>query len=138
MKMFLGMSLIVFALGIAILPQYTTCQSQGRSLALANGSTVPMKCNWTAQGEIAVAAPLVAVGVMALASRRRESFRNLSVMGLILGVLAMLLPTTLIGVCSSQMPCNLIMKPGLLAMGSLVSAVSVVGLVTSLRGGRAD
>ncbi len=136
-KRFFGISLIVIALGIAILPQYTTCQHFGNSLALANGKTTPMKCNWTAQAEIAVAAPLAVVGVMVMASRR-ETVRNLSVMGVVLGVFAVLLPTSLIGTCSSQMPCNLIMKPSLIGMGSIVAVGSLVSTAVNLKSREKD
>jgi hypothetical protein len=57
MNKFLGITLIVIALAIAIIPAFTDCQSQGRSLALANGGTTAMKCHWTAQAEIASGVP---------------------------------------------------------------------------------
>ena len=60
----LGTILVVLALVIGIEPQFTECQSQGKSLALANGKTVPMKCHWTARAEWVPAIPLVAVGAM--------------------------------------------------------------------------
>ena len=41
--------IIVLALVIGIVPQFTDCQSHGRAIALANGTTVPMKCHWTAR-----------------------------------------------------------------------------------------
>ena len=138
MTKYLGIALIVLALGIGILPHYTTCQSQGKSIALANGKTVPMKCNWTAQSEIAVAVPIGAVGVTSLFTRRKEGKRNLAVMGIVLGAFAIALPNNLIGVCSAGSMgtsplCNTVMKPSLIGMGALVSAGSLVGLVMSMR-----
>ncbi len=134
MNKILGVTLVVLALVMAVVPQFTDCQSQGRSLTLANGNTVAMKCHWTARGEIAVAAPLLVVGVMLAASRRKESQRNLSILGVGLGALAMLLPTYIIGVCANpMMVCNAVMQPTLLGIGGLAAAISLVGLVMAQR-----
>jgi hypothetical protein len=117
---FLGIALIVLALGIGIVPHYTDCLSQGNTVALANGKTQPMKCHWTAQGEIAVAAPLAALGIVATVSRRKETLRGSGALGIVLGAVALALPLNLIGTCA--MPthiCNTAMKPSILALGSL-------------------
>ncbi len=138
MTKFLGVMLIVLALGIGILPQYTACQHFGKAITLANGKTVPMKCNWTAQAEIAVAVPIGIVGAASIFSKRKEGKRNLAIMGIILGAAAIALPTNLIGTCSagsmgSTPLCYSVMKPSLIGMGALVSAGSLVGLVFSFR-----
>ncbi len=135
MRKVLGVTIIALALAITIIPQFTNCQAQGHLLKLADGRTVPMKCTWTARAEIATGVPILAVGSMMLFTRKRESLRHLGVLGLILGVLVMLLPTSLIGVCSSSMLCNTVMKPSLLAFGSLVTAASLIGVTLSLRKG---
>jgi hypothetical protein len=133
MSKFLGITLIVLALAIAIVPAVTDCQSQGKSIALANGKTIPMKCHWTGIAEMTTGIPLVAVGAMMIASRRRRYLQSLGVLGGILGIIAILLPNTLIGVCSSTMPCNTIMQPTLTILGSLAIVTSLGGLVLSLR-----
>ena len=103
-------SIIIFGLVVGIVPQFTDCQSQGRAIELANGRTIPMKCHWTARAEIAVAGPLLAVGGFLGFSRRKESLRALSILGIFLGVFAILIPTYLIGVCASfDMLCNSLM-----------------------------
>jgi len=79
-------------------------------------------------------APLVIVGAMLATSRRKESRRNLSIMGLGLGGLAILLPTYLIGVCTGPtMICHSVMKPALVSMGGVTAAVGVLGVVMSQR-----
>lgn len=133
MYKFLGIALLVFALATAIIPQFTDCQSQGKAISLPDGRTIPMKCHWTARAEIAVAVPLLAVGALMIVSRRKGSSRDLSIMGGVLGILVVLLPSSLIGVCQSQMLCNTVMKPALLALGSLVIITSLVGLVATLK-----
>jgi hypothetical protein len=131
---YLGIVIIVLALVIGVLPQFTDCQSQGRSLTLENGKNVPMKCHWTAIAEIGMAVPLAAIGGMLLFSKRKETWMTLSIIGMVLGVLVILFPTILIGVCTSAMMlCNNLMKPTLILSGILVIAINVVILIGSLR-----
>jgi len=129
----LGAIILVLAIVVATVPQFTNCQYQGKELTLSTGKTVPMKCLWTARGEFALAVPLFSVGAMMTFSRRKESYRNLAVLGMILGVFILLLPTSLIGVCSSTMPCNTLMKPAMLVSGSAVILTGLIGLVLSQR-----
>src|SRR5512134_3329918 len=114
----MGILMIVLALAIAIVPLFTDCLANGRSLTTADGRSVPMKCHWTALAEIGMAVPLAMVGVFNLTSKRKETFRNLNLMGLALGALVVLFPTVLIGVCANaSMPCNLIEEPTLILSG---------------------
>jgi len=122
--------LIVLALVVGIVPQFTDCLAQGRAIELPNGSSLPMKCHWTRQAEVAVALPLLAVGVLMLITRRRGTLRALAALALVLGVSAILIPAYLIGVCASaEMICNMLMRPTLLFAGILVVATSGVALV---------
>jgi len=130
----IGGLLIVLALLIAILPMFTDCESQGRSLTLANGREIPMKCHWTGLAELALAAPLLVVGALTFTSKGAESLRNLSLTGGITGILVILLPSTLIGVCANpDMRCNALMRPSLILAGSLVVALGAVGALQALR-----
>jgi hypothetical protein len=131
MTKYLGIFLIVLSLAIAIIPGFTDCQSQGKAIALANGNTVPMKCHWTGVGEIATGVPLLAVGVMMTATRRKGNLLMLGIMGSILGIFAIMLPNNLIGVCQTSMVCNTVMKPALTVLGSLAIAGSLGALVLS-------
>jgi len=132
MRKIMGGISIVLALVIGILPAFTDCLSQGRSLELANGKTVPMKCHWTGIAEIGVAVPLLLVGIFDITSKRKETFNVLSLMGGVLGALVILFPTVLIGVCANpEMLCNMVMKPGLVLSGSLAIIASAVVFITS-------
>ncbi|MGE5620351.1 MAG: DUF4418 family protein [Sphingomonadaceae bacterium] len=111
---------IALALSIAIVPQFTDCLSQGRQLTLANGSNVPMKCHWTAVAELGMSLPLFATGLVLAASRRKEGARTLGLVTAALGVAVLLLPVTLIGVCSNpDMICHSVMRPFLVLAGTL-------------------
>lgn len=127
-----GTVLMLFALIIAVVPRFTDCQSQGRAIELENGRTIPMKCHWTAQAETAVAGPLLVLGGFVSFNKRKENLRLLAVLGAVLGLFAILLPTALIGVCmSDEMLCNIAMKPTLIFSGLLTIGVSAVVFVKS-------
>lgn len=128
----MGVLLVVLALVIAIVPLFTDCLANGRTLTTADGRSVPMKCHWTAIAEIGLAAPLAFVGVFNFTSKRRETFRTLNLIGLVLGALVILFPTTLIGVCANRsMPCNMIELPALILSGVLVMSSSLTTLLSS-------
>lgn len=129
----ISLLLVVLALVVGILPQFTDCASQGKAIALPNGKTIPMKCHWTARAELGVAVPLLVVGLALGLAQRKESRRILALLGVLLGVLVALLPTMLIGVCSSGMPCDVIMQPTLILSGILIAAGSVAAFVVSER-----
>jgi hypothetical protein len=126
--------LILLAIVIAVLPQFTDCESQGRHLVLADGRAIPMKCHWSAAGELGLGFPLLALGAVLFFSRQAETRRALGILGVVLGLIVVLIPTVLIGVCASlEMLCNSIMKPALILAGSLVMVVSVWVALLSLR-----
>jgi len=117
--------IIILALVIAIVPQFTDCESQGKMLTLESGKQVSMKCHWTARAELAVGIPLLAVGLLLPFGRRKESMRSLGIVGAVLGVMAILLPGILIGVCSNDdMICNSLMDPVLILTGALAIVAS--------------
>ena len=126
--------LIILALVLAIAPAFTDCQSQDKVITLENGKTISMKCHWTGRAEIGVAVPLGLVGIMLLFSRRRESRVDLSILGIALGVLAILFPTVIIGVCMTPtMTCVTAMEPILIAAGAVAVAASLAALVLAAR-----
>jgi hypothetical protein len=135
MHKYLGIALVVLAVAIAVVPIFTDCQSQDKFLTTTTGKTIPMKCHWTGITELGVAIPLLAVGVMITANRRRDNLRNLSVMGVILGALVISFPAGLIGVCQTPtMLCHTVMKPALMTFGSLAVVGSLGIMVLSRRG----
>jgi hypothetical protein len=132
MKTAIGILFVVLALVIGIVPIFTDCQSQGRAIELANGKTIPMKCHWTGRAEVAVAVPLAGVGILFLLGRRKETRRALAVVAALLGLMAILLPAWLIGVCSAaEMVCKMTMEPILMLAGVLTVVLSGVALWVS-------
>jgi hypothetical protein len=132
MKRIVGGISIIMALVLGIVPAFTDCLSQGRTLELANGKTVPMKCHWTGIAEIGVAVPLVIVGIAQIVSKRKETINLASILGVALGTMAILFPTALIGVCANpDMLCNSAMRPTLIAGGTIAGIASLILLVTT-------
>lgn len=126
--------MIVLALLIGIVPQFSDCAAEGRSLTLENGRQIPMKCHWTARAEMAVAAPLLATGGLLAFAKRKETKLFLSALGAVLGVFVILLPTALVGVCANpEMICNSFMLPFLVLTGSLVVALNLYVIVAAVR-----
>ncbi len=126
-----GSILVVAAITIAAVALAFNCQADGKSLVLANGRQVPMKCYYTAMAEVATAASLLILGGLLFLSKRRETARNLGIMGLALGGVVMLLPTYLIGVCADHAAsCNMILRPTMLLAGVIILAVSSIPLFT--------
>ena len=129
-----GAIFVILALVIGIVPQFTDCQSQGRSLTLDNGKTVPMKCHWSAEAAIATAVPLGTMGILMALSKRKETRRMIGISAGVLGAATILIPTALIGVCaSSDMLCNMILRPTLVLSGSLAILTSIFVLFTQFR-----
>jgi hypothetical protein len=117
--------LVVLALAVAIVPVFSDCQSQGRAITLASGSTVAMKCHWSGVAELALAAPLLFVGLAMFVSKRKETRRVLAMLGVVLGAVVVAVPTVLIGVCgNADMVCNSLMRPIVVLAGILIMVIS--------------
>lgn len=126
----LALTLALLAMLISLVPQMTDCESQGRALTLADGRQIAMKCHWTARAEMGVGFSIFALGALLFFSHSRETRMTLSLLGIVLGVFVILLPTVLVGVCMSpEMLCNSLMKPLLILTGSLVVAISLAGTI---------
>jgi hypothetical protein len=129
MRLVIAAVLVALAVGIAVVPQFTDCQSQGKSIATANGKQVPMKCHWTGQAELALALPVASVGLLQGFRQSRRSRNALGISGAVLGLAVLLVPTSLIGVCSSpDMLCHMVMRPALILGGALISAGSLASI----------
>jgi hypothetical protein len=126
----LAVILAILAILTAVIPQFGDCESQGKMLTLPNGKQVSMKCHWSARAEIAMGIPLLGVAGALGFSRRKETRRALTLVGLLLGALVIAIPNLLIGVCSGpDMTCRVILYPATLLLGGLIIVGSLVGFV---------
>ena len=151
----LAVLLMVVALAIIIVPQFTNCEygkehpatlnmktsdtavvqyaSMGGMEAGAAEAAVPyrmMKCLWSARAELVAGIPLFALGVLLLFAKRKETTRVIGIVATLIGVLTILIPTSVIGVCMNpDMVCNTQMKPTLLICGGIAVALGIAVLV---------
>lgn len=126
----IGILIMALAVLIAVVPIFYNCQHDGKALTLANGMKVPMKCFWTAMAAIATAVPLFLIGLLQTVSRQKETRKALGALGGVLGIMAIALPTALIGVCMHpDASCNLVMKPALIFMGILTLGLGVMSMM---------
>jgi hypothetical protein len=141
--------IVVMALVIGIVPQFANCEAggspsmpAGTQAASAAGATgtaaaaaapVPkMRCLWTARAELGIAIPLFALGALLFVSRTKETRRALAVPSALLGTVAMLLPTALIGVCAAPgAVCHSSMLPAMLVAGGVTVASSLAHLAVN-------
>lgn len=104
------------------------------AMPATTGMVAKMKCYWSAHAEIVAGVPLIVIGVLLFFARRKETTRALGALTVALGVLTMLIPTTLIGTCvNDQMVCNTEMKPTLLIAGGITIALGIAVLVVGER-----
>jgi hypothetical protein len=112
-------------------------QAMSTKTAAKAATTTKPRCFYSARAEIAVAASLFFIGVFMFVSSRKETWRALSVLGIIQGLFAILLPTVLIGVCmASTMRCREAMEPTLYVAGGLTIAASLAALIVNEMRGR--
>ena len=135
LNVLLASALLVLGVLIVLTPWYIlpVCEVYGAYLKTATGSEIPMKCGWTARAEIGTGVGIVSIGAVLLAfGKRKETLRALGVVGATLGVLTVLFPTYLIGVCASaEHPCNMGTRPGLVLLGVLTIVVSLTMVLTA-------
>jgi len=140
-----GVVFILLGLFIAIGPQtlFKPCQGSLQVVpagttsvmpASANARQVPMKCHWSARGEIAAGGTIALLGFLLLLFSKELVRFGLCLSLAITGFSAVLLPTKLIGVCGAKtMECNLLMLPMLLVLGGLVIALALINIILLFR-----
>ena len=98
-----------------------------------------MKCHWTSQVEVALGISTIVLGLLIVLSKEKASVSAYSVASVINGVLVILIPTVVIGVCgSAEMPCNSGTKPALIIAGALTALVGLINAVLYLTSKKKD
>ena len=130
----LGAVVVILGIIVAIGPHYIfpVCQYFGQLVTTAAGTTIPMKCFWTARAEVGLGALTVIAGLLLILSRQQETRRMLGVVVGSLGILVLLTPTNLIGLCmSADHPCRVGTEPFLILTGVVVFIVGIITIVTA-------
>ena len=136
----LAVLILLMGLVVVVVPQLTNCEYGREQPATLNMETsgvaeasVPyrmMKCFWSARAEVVAGVPLVALGALLYFARRKETIRVLGILTALIGVLTLLIPTSLIGTClNPAMVCNTEMKPTLFVAGGIAVALGIAVLV---------
>ncbi|MFA6332373.1 MAG: DUF4418 family protein [Methanoregula sp.] len=130
--------LIVLGALIIVTPWYIfpICEAEGIPSHLASSMSMStagdtsagtiMKCGYTARAEIAVGALVILAGLTLLALPGRDSRRAIGGTVIGLGVVTVLIPTVLIGVCSAaNAPCRIGTLPALILLGVLTTITGI-------------
>ena len=136
--MFLGLMIILFPLYILpVCPHPDTLINTANDIhnQVANtghshtGAGKIMKCFWTARAELGIGALIIAIGTLMLLSRTMFVRLGLSMALACISLLAIAIPTVLIGVCSNEMMrCNMGAKPALVLLSGVLFLVSLINI----------
>ena len=92
-----------------------------------------MKCHWTSQVEVALGIAVLVLGLLIVLAKENAASSAYAVASAINGVLVILIPTVVIGVCgSADMPCHSGTKPALIIAGSLIVVVALINTISYL------
>lgn len=121
-KMIFGAVLLILGALIAIGPQsiFPVCEFNPEKA---------MKCHWMGKSELGVGAVIAVLGLGSMLSPSAQLSRGLLAAGGLLGILTMLLPTKLIGVCMNvHMQCVTLTRPALLVLGAAAVLTGALGV----------
>lgn len=92
-----------------------------------------MKCHWTSQVEVALGIAVLVLGLLIVLSKENAAASAYAVASAVNGVLVILIPTVVIGVCgSADMPCHSGTKPALIIAGALIIVVALINTISYL------
>ncbi|WP_294826943.1 DUF4418 family protein [Gilliamella sp. G0441] len=133
---FLGLMIILFPIYILPVcphPDALVNTAHGINNQVANtghmhtGAGKIMKCFWTARAELGIGALIIVIGTLMLLSRTIFVRLGLSMALACISLLAIAIPTILIGVCSNEMMrCNMGAKPALVLLSGILFVVSIL------------
>lgn len=124
-----GIAVAVFGLLTMLVPVciFPACS---KMIETAAGGTVPMRCFWSGQAEIGIGVLILCGGLLLVLFRSPLIRIGISVMTALAGVLALLVPTVLIGGCEMDtMACRMTTFPALIILGVLTAAVCFANAV---------
>lgn len=116
-KYVVGALLLVLGLLIALGPQsiFSVC---------AYNPEKAMKCHWTAQAEIGIGLVIAVIGVLQMVTNHAKTRQGLSMAAIPMGLLVMMVPLKLIGLCMNvHMQCVTLTRPALIMLGVAVMLV---------------
>jgi len=124
-KMVNGIGALLVLLGVVVALTswiiFPVCEMHGLYVETKTGTKLPMPCGYTARAETGIGALIVVAGGLLLARGTRETRQAVGVFSVATGVLVILFPTFLIGMCKlADHPCRQLTLPGLEILGIIV------------------
>ena len=124
-KMVNGIGALLILLGIVVALTswaiFPVCEMQGSFMETKAGMKVQMTCGWTARAETGIGALVVVAGGLLVARSTSETRQAVGVFSIATGVLVILFPTVLIGMCRlADHPCRTTTLPALEILGVII------------------
>jgi hypothetical protein len=119
----IGGLLVLLGIVIALTGWYIfpVCEMHGLFTETKTGVKLPMPCGYSARAETGIGALIVVAGGLLLARNTSETRQAVGVFGLACGVLVVLFPTVIIGMCRlADHPCRQLTLPALEILGIIV------------------
>ncbi len=110
---------------------FPVCQYRGEQMVLLGGWFEPMRCYWMAWAESALGIMLIVTAIIFFISKQSETKSLISMTAVILGILVILVSTTLIGACPTYLityihPCYITQRI-LIILGAAIIIVNGYG-----------
>jgi UPF0716 family protein affecting phage T7 exclusion len=124
-KMFSGIGALLIILGILVILTpwvlFPVCEVEGMYLTTSAGVQMPMKCGWTARAETGMGGLIMVAGGLLMVRRSPETRQAVGVFSAAAGILVVLFPTYLIGMCRlADHPCRQLTLPALEILGVII------------------
>ena len=104
---------------------FPVCEMQGLFTETKTGVKLPMPCGYTARAETGIGTLIVVSGLLLVARHTPETRQAVGIFSLVCGVLVVLFPTVIIGMCRlADHPCRELTLPALEILGI---AVIIIG-----------
>ncbi len=124
-KMIGGIGALLVLIGVIIALTgwfiFPVCEMHGLYTETKTGTKLPMPCGYTARSETGIGALIIVAGGLLLARRTRETRQAVGVFSIATGVLVILYPTFIIGMCKvADHTCRQLTLPALEILGVIV------------------
>ena len=104
---------------------FPVCEMHGQFTETKAGVKLPMPCGYTARAETGIGALIVVAGGLLLARNTPETRQAAGIFSLACGVLVILFPTVIIGMCRlADHPCRQLTLPALEILGVTVIIIA--------------
>lgn len=105
---------------------FPVCEMEGLFIETKAGVLLPMPCGYTARAETAIGALIVLAGGLLIARKTPETRQAVGIFSVAHGILVILFPTVLIGMCKmADHPCRQLTLPALEILGIAVIVIGV-------------